>query len=169
MEPTSVNIFFTVLVGFAMVAALVGTILPAFPGVGLAWLAALGFGFLAGWSGPSIPIMIAITAVTLGAIGLSIAIPKRTTDSAGASRSASWAGVVGAIIGFFAIPVIGFVIGGAAGVYVVEYTKTNSRETAWSSTKGTLKGLGIAALIQVAAVTVIGMIWLLWVGIAFMQ
>ncbi|MDH3193075.1 MAG: hypothetical protein OEM40_02020, partial [Acidimicrobiia bacterium] len=70
MEPTSANILITVLVGFGMGAALVGTVFPAFPGVGLAWLVALIFGFMAGWSPLAIGFMAAITALTIAAFVL---------------------------------------------------------------------------------------------------
>jgi uncharacterized protein YqgC (DUF456 family) len=167
VEPTSANIFLAVLVAFGMIAALVGTILPAFPGVGLAWLAALVFGFLAGWSPLAVGFMVAITLTTAAALGLGVVVPKRATDAAGASRRATWAGLAGAIIGFFAIPVVGFVIGGAAGVYLAEFGISKNHAVAWMSTKGTLKGFGIAALIQVGAVLAIGVLWLVWAFLEF--
>lgn len=167
MEPTSINIFVTVLVGFGMAAALVGTVFPAFPGVGLAWLVALVFGFMAGWSPLALGFMVSITAVTIAAFGLMIVLPKRATDATGASRSATWAGLLGAIVGFFAIPVFGFVIGGAAGVYLAEYHSGRDPSVAWTSTKATLKGFGIAALVQVCAVIAITAIWVVWAFLEF--
>ncbi len=167
MEPTTINIFIAVLVGFAMIAALIGTVFPVFPGVGLAWLAALVYGFMAGWSPLAVGFMLAITVITIVAFGLVIVLPKRATEATGASRSATWAGLLGAIIGFFAIPIIGFVIGGAAGVYLAEYSISQDRQVAWTSTKGTLKGFGIAALVQVVAVVAIGILWLVWAFFEF--
>jgi uncharacterized protein YqgC (DUF456 family) len=75
--------------------------------------------------------------------------------------------LAGAIIGFFAIPVVGFVIGGAAGVYLAEFGISKNHAAAWVSTKGTLKGFGIAALIQVGAVLAIGVLWLVWALLEF--
>jgi len=167
MEPTSINVFITVLVGFGMGAALVGTVFPAFPGVGLAWLVALVFGFMAGWSPLALGFMAAITVVTTAAFVLAIVLPKRATDATGASRSATWAGLLGAIVGFFAIPVIGFVIGGAAGVYLAEYRSRRDPSLAWTATKGTLKGFGIAAMVQIAAVVIIALLWLVWAFLEF--
>ncbi len=161
------NLFLTVLVAFGMIAALVGSIFPVFPGVGLAWLVALAFGFLAGWSALTVGFMVAITLVTATAFGLGIVVPKRATEAAGASRRATWAGLVGAIVGFFAIPVVGFVIGGAVGVYLAEFEISKNHAVAWVSTKGTLKGFGIAALIQVGAVLAIGVLWLVWAFVEF--
>ena len=54
-----------------------------------------------------------------------------------------------------------------ASQYLAEYGVSQDRDTAWVSTKGTLKGFGIAAVIQVAAVLVIGLLWLVWTFIAF--
>ncbi|MDH3193282.1 MAG: DUF456 family protein, partial [Acidimicrobiia bacterium] len=68
---------------------------------------------------------------------------------------------------FFAIPVIGFVIGGAAGVYLAEYRVRRNPTAAWASTKGTLKGFGIAALVQVVAVLAIALIWAGWAFLEF--
>lgn len=167
MEPTAINVFVTVIVGFGLIAALVGTIFPAFPGLGLAWAATLLFAFTARWSSTSITFMILISLITAVSLGLVIVVPKRATDAAGASRQATWAGIAGAIIGFFAIPVVGFVIGGAGGVYLAEYRLSRNPGTAWTSTKGTLKGFGIAALIQVCAVLAITVIWLGWAFLEF--
>lgn len=161
------NILITVLAAFGMGAALVGTILPAFPGVGLAWLVALAFGFLAGWSPLAVGFMVAITVITVAAFALVIVLPKRATDATGASRQATRAGIAGAIIGFFAIPVVGFVIGGAGGVYLAEYRLSRNSAVAWTSTKGTLKGFGIAALIQVCAVLAITVLWAGWAFLEF--
>lgn len=167
MEPTVVNVFITALVGFGMIAALIGTVLPAFPGVGLAWLAGLVYGFTAGWTPLGVGFMAAITVITIVAFGLVIVLPKRATEATGARRSATRAGLLGAIIGFFAIPVVGFMIGGAAGVYLAEYSISHDRQVAWTSTKGTLKGFGVAALVQVVAVIAIGVLWLVWVFFEF--
>lgn len=167
MEPNSINIFFTVLVAAAMLGALIGSIFPVFPGVGLAWAAALGFGFLAGWSGTSITFMAIISAIAIASLVISLVAPKRTTDGAGASRAATWGGIVGATIGFFVIPFAGFIIGGLLGVYAVEYRVTSDARLAWNATLGTLKGFGVAALIQIAAVVLIGLVWVAWATVLY--
>ena len=167
MEPTSINIFFTIIIGVALIAAMAGTIFPVFPGVGLAWAAAVAFGFLAEWSTLSIIFVVVISFVAGLALWLGLVVPKRSTDATGASPQAGWVAVVGGIVGAFLIPIVGFFVGGAVGVYVWESRRGDSRQDAWTATKGTLKGFGIATLIQIAAVTVISGLWMVWAGIEY--
>ncbi|MBW3537659.1 MAG: hypothetical protein KY395_07845, partial [Actinobacteria bacterium] len=60
------------------------------------------------------------------------------------------AGVPSVVIGFFAIPVLGFVVGGAAGVLLAQYERTSDWGDAWRRTRRVLMSFGIGALIEIA-------------------
>ena len=60
------------------------------------------------------------------------------------------AGAVLAVVGFFAIPVIGVVVGFIGGVYLAELARLGSAATAWQSTKAALKAVGWSILIELA-------------------
>ncbi|MDH3540544.1 MAG: DUF456 domain-containing protein [Acidimicrobiia bacterium] len=163
MEPNVVEVFVTVLVGCAMLGALLGTVVPAFPGVVLAWLAALAFGFVVGFDRAGIAFMTTITMLAGANYVAMVRIPQKATMARGARRSSVVAGAVGAIAGFFLIPIIGFVIGGAAGVFGAEWFSKRDTPAAVESTKGVLIGFGVSSLIQLAAGILIAIVWAVWV------
>ncbi len=166
MEPNALQVFTTVLVAFTMALALLGTVIPAFPGPILAWIAALIFGFVAGFDGAGVAFFGVITILTIISYVAVLRIPMRTTESRGASRAALVTGAVGAVVGFVVIPVIGFVVGGAAGVYATE-RRTQPHGQAWSATKGVIIGFGISALVQLVIGVVVAIVWLIWVVTRF--
>lgn len=166
MEPNALQVFATVLVAFTMALALLGTVIPAFPGPILAWIAALIFGLVAGFDGTGIAFFAVITILTIISYVAVLRIPMRTTESRGASRVALVTGAVGAVVGFVVIPVIGFVVGGAAGVYAAE-RRTNPHDQAWAATKGAIIGFGVSALVQLVIGVAVAIVWLIWVVTRF--
>lgn len=167
MQPTELDVLAIVLVAAAMALALVGTVFPAFPGVILAWGAALAFGLVTGFGTLGVVLMVVITAVTAAAYFAMVKLPKQATEARGASKSAIRWGALGAVIGFFVIPVVGFIVGGVAGVFGAEYARTHDTEPAWEATKGVLIGFGKSSLVQIAAAFVIIVLWLVWVVLKF--
>ena len=151
----------------AIASALVGTIIPAFPGVIVAWIAVAIFGSVVGFTPFGVIAMISITLLTIINYVFMIRIPQREAEARGASRWSTAVGGVGALVGFFVIPVIGFVIGGVAGVYGSEYLRTKKTDQAWEATKGIIVGFGKSVAIQLMIGLTIGLIWLIWVIVAF--
>lgn len=167
VQPTELDVLAILLAAAAMALALVGTVFPAFPGVILAWAASLVFGLVVGFDAVGVVIMLVITAVTGTAYVAMVKLPKEASEARGASKSALRWGALGAIVGFFVIPVVGFVVGGVAGVFGAEYARTKDTEPAWEATKGVLIGFGKSSLVQIAAALVIIVLWLVWVVVRF--
>jgi uncharacterized protein YqgC (DUF456 family) len=82
---------------------------------------------------------------------------------AGAARSSIALGVVAAVVGFFVVPVVGVAVGGVAGVYAGELHRTRDRGAAWRTTRATLTGFGVAALVQLAIALAMAAVWAIWV------
>ncbi len=167
MQPTELDALTILFVAIAMAVSLAGTVLPVFPGIILAWGAALVFGLVTGFDAVGIAIMLVITAITAVTYVYMVKLPKNETEARGASKSAVRWGALGALIGFFVIPVIGFIVGGVVGVFGAEYARTGDTEPAWQSTKGVLIGVGKSSLLQMAAVLVIVVLWVIWAVLKF--
>ena len=60
------------------------------------------------------------------------------------------AGAVGAVVGFFVIPVVGALIGFPAGVYLAEHRRVGAAQ-AWPSTTAALRAIGLSILIEFVA------------------
>jgi uncharacterized protein YqgC (DUF456 family) len=152
-----------VVVGIAMAVAAVGTLVPMVPGLGLAWVAALAYGLGDGFGAPGVTAMAVITALAAGGAAAGWVVPARVAGRAGAARQSLVLGAVGAVIGFFVIPVVGLIVGGVAGVYLGEWQRTSDGAAAWRATRATLTGFGVAAALQFAAVLLIAVTWAVWV------
>lgn len=150
---------------FVMLVGLAGVAVPVLPGLSLVWIAAVGSMVIAGWSGGAWVTAAVVTTIFAGAQIAEYALPARAGRAAGAPRSSLLAGAALGILGFFLIPVIGFVVGGVGGVYLAERSRLGDHDAAWRTTWSVLKSVGIAALLQLLAGILIIAVWavhILW-------
>lgn len=152
----------TILVLIVMLIGLAGTLLPILPGILLMWAAAIGYGFAVGWSGAGVAVVVLSTLLSGLAIVLGVVLPKRAAEESGASTRSQIAAAVGAIIGFFVIPVIGIVIGAIVGIALSEYLITNDWELTKQSTIGIAKGFGLSTVAQFMIGFAILVLWSGW-------
>ena len=159
---TSVLLVVAIVVGVVMAVGIAGVVLPGLPGLGLMWLAALGFGLAGGFSDGGWSAFAIITVLAIVGLLLGIWLPKKATESADVSRRTIWLGVIGAVIGFFLIPVVGVVVGGALGVFLSELQRRWNAGPAWNVAWRTLTGFGLAAVAQVVVGIVLAGTWAVW-------
>lgn len=159
------DIVVTIIVLVVMLTGLVGTLIPVLPGIALMWAGAVAYGFFFGFDALGISTIVVITALTALAVTLGVVLPKQAASDAGASRKGQLGAAVGAIVGFFVIPVVGFVIGALLGLALVEWYDKGDWELAKVSTIAVAKGFGISTLVQVAIGIAILLIWLMWAAI----
>lgn len=146
-----------------MLLGLAGTVLPVLPGLLVVWLAAVGSIVMGAWTGGAWITVTLLTLLFAGAIVAQYALPARAGRTSGAPRSSLAAGAAGGVVGFFVIPVIGFVVGGVAGIYLAERSRLHDPDTAWVTTRAVLRSAGVAALIEVGAGILMIVIWLVHV------
>lgn len=151
------------LIALAMVAGLIGTALPLIPGLPVVWAAALLYGLAAGFGATGTVAFTIISLLAIAGIVAGLVLPHRRVAAGGAPRSTVLAGVLGAIVGFFVIPVIGLLIGGVTGIMLAEYRRTSDRGAAWKSTKDMVVGFGIGILAELAAGVAMVLVWAGWV------
>ncbi len=148
-----------VLIGLAILAGIVGIIVPVLPGallvVGAILVWALIVSSATGWA------VLAAAIVLIGAAQIvKYLVPGRRMRDAGVPNSTIVAGVVVGIVGFFVIPVVGLFLGFPAGVYLAERRRLGPHHHAWESTKHALKALGLSILIELTAVLLVAGVWL---------
>ncbi len=167
MTPGPVEILAAVTTAIAIAVAMVGAVIPAFPGLIVAWAAMLIFGLIVGFDSTGIVIMSVVSLLVVGSYILTLRIPQRQVEKRGASRLSTVLGGVGAIVGFFVIPVVGFIVGGVVGVFGAEFYRTRERAQAWDSTKGVLIGFGLSALTQLGIGVIIAFLFAVWLVMKF--
>ena len=154
-----------ILVAIAMVVGLIGTVVPVLPGVLLIWVAGLGYGLIEGFGGIGIAAFAVMTMLLGVGMAMSYVLPKRAGERGGAPTSSLRLGLVGAIVGFFVIPVLGLPIGGAAGVLLGEYSRLGSWPAAWTTTRAVIGGFGLAVLAEFGAGVAMVATWAGWVAL----
>lgn len=154
-----------VLVGLVMLVGVAGVVVPVLPGLLLVWAAGLVWVWQDGGGAVRVVVGVVLTALLVAGTGAKYVLPARSASGAGAPRSTLLAGVVGAVAGFFLIPVVGLVVGGVGAVYLAELRRLHDGPAAGRSTWAVLKAVGIGMLVElVAAVLMVGT-WLLGVWV----
>ena len=151
------------LIALAMLAGLIGTLLPMIPGLPVVWGAALVYGLAAGFGRTGTVAFTLITVVAALGMVAAFVLPHRRVAASGVPRSTVMVGLVGGIIGFFVIPVIGLPIGAIAAVMARETARTSDTSIAWATTKNMIVGFGYGVLLELSAALVVVAIWVAWV------
>jgi hypothetical protein len=133
-----------------------GTILVAL-GIGI-WAAADGSA--AAWATFGVAV-----GIMLGGLLLKYAVPGRRLKAT-VPTSTLVVGGVGALVGFFVIPLVGVVVGFPVGVYAAERVRLGAHAGAWGSTRATLQAMGLSVLIEMLAALAATAVWLAGVGLA---
>ena len=151
------------LVAIGMAVGLIGTVVPVLPGLLLIWIAGLVYGFAAGFGTIGIVAIALMTMLLAVGMAMSYVLPKRAGERGGAAKSSIRLGMVGAVVGFFVIPVLGMPIGGALGVLLGEYNRLGQWSVAWAATRKVLAGFGLAVLAEFTTGVVMVATWVGWV------
>jgi uncharacterized protein len=148
-----------VLVGVAILAGLVGVLLPMLPGLLLCWGAVLVWALVertaVAWTVLAVATLLFATSQVVKYL-----VPGRRLRSAGVPWGSMAAGGVLAAVGFFVIPVVGAVAGFVGGVYGAERLRLHTHAAAWPSTVRALRAVGLSVLIELVAGLLIGTVWL---------
>lgn len=140
-----------------MLVGIVGVVVPVLPGLVLVWAAGLAWVWLDGAGPARIAVGVLLTLLLVVGTVTKYALPARSATDAGAPRSTLLLGAVGAVVGFFVIPVVGVVVGGVGAVFLAELARLHDAPTAWRSTLLVLRAVGIGMLVELAtAVLMLG-------------
>lgn len=143
--------------GLLVVVGLFGIVVPILPGT---LLVALGIfvwaserGTAESWS----TFGVAAVFLVVGAV-VKYVVPGRRLRSAVPLRTLVVGGL-GAVVGFFVVPVVGALVGFPLGIYLAERVRVGSAG-AWPSTKAALHAIGISILIELVAALAAVAVWL---------
>lgn len=153
----------TTVTALVMVAGLMGTVVPIWPGLVVIWVAGLVYGLVAGFGTAGTVAFGAMTVLALVGTIAKFALPHRGGAARGAPTSSLLAGGAGAIVGLVVIPVLGLPIGAVAGVWLAETARLRDARAAWQVTVGVLIGFGLGALAEFCLGTVMIGCWVAWV------
>jgi uncharacterized protein YqgC (DUF456 family) len=146
------------LVGVVMLLGLSGVLVPGAPGSWLVWAAVLWWA-LEDPEGLAWAVLVGATCVQL----LSQAIrwhmpPRRLVESGATPRMGVYAGV-GALLGFFLLPVLGAVPGFLGGMYLCERFRLGGHREAVMSVRLVMRSGGTGVLVELFACLLIAGAW----------
>lgn len=142
--------------GLLVVVGLFGIVVPVLPGT---LLVALGIGVWATERGTTeswTTFAAAALCLVVGAV-VKYVVPGRRLKAA-VPTSTLLVGGVGAVVGFFVIPVVGALVGFPIGIYVAERARVGGAG-AWPSTRAALRALAHSLLIELVAALAATAVW----------
>ncbi|MEX2551150.1 MAG: DUF456 domain-containing protein [Nitriliruptoraceae bacterium] len=142
-----------------MLIGLFGVLVPVLPGLVVIWL--VGVGSLLWLEADATGWWVAAWLTVLFAAGTlaTIWLPTRRGRAAGASTRSLAIAAVGALLGFFLLPVAGFLLGGLAGLYLGEWWRLGDHAAARSSALSVLRAYGVGVVIELVLAVVMIVSW----------
>jgi uncharacterized protein len=157
VSPTEILIAVLIAVGIA------GVIVPVLPGTVLVLAAilvwALEIGTSTGWL-----VLALCAALLVGGSVVKYLVPGRRLKAAGVPTRTLLFGALLAFVGFFVVPLVGMFVGFVLGVYLAERGRVGAA-LAWPSTKGALRAVGVSILIELVAVFLAAVTWVVGVAV----
>lgn len=154
-----ISAFELLAVAVLMVVGLVGIIVPFVPGLPLVWAGGLWWTIADGGGVARWTVLAVMTCLLVVGVLAKYVLPARATSAAGAPASTLALGAVGAVAGFFLIPVIGLIVGLVAGIYLGELLRLGDGRLALTSTRAALIAFGIGVLVELGAGIAMAATW----------
>ena len=151
-----------VVVGLAILVGLVGIVVPVLPGTIVILVAILVWATETGGTTAWVVLAVSTVLLATGSV-VKFLVPGRQLKAA-VPNSTLLAGAVGAIVGFFVIPIVGVLVGFPVGVYLAERQRVGAA-AAWPSTRAALKAMGVSILIELLVGVLAAAAWVAGVAL----
>ena len=144
-----------------IVVGLLGIVVPVLPGLLLVLGGVLLWASLTG-TGLAWGLFAACVLVAVAGWSLQYLVPGRRMKERGVPTSTLFLAVVAAVVGFFAIPVVGALLFFVGAIFLAESARTRDRGVAWTRTRHAIVavaqsvGIELLAALVIAAIYVVG-------------
>ena len=142
-------------------------VLPLLPGLVIIWLAALGYGLVAGFGTLGWIMFALLTVLMVGGSVVDNVLMGRSAHKEGAPWWVILIAMMAAIVGSFVIPIpiIGGILAALVTLFGIEWIRRKDWRKALASLKGMAVGWGWAFVIRfIIGLIMIGL-WLIWAGV----
>lgn len=147
-----------VVVGLVILFGLFGVVVQVLPGslivLGAVLVWAIDTGGTAAW----VAFSVGAVAIALAAVGKYLLAGRHLLRGDVPRSTLVW-GAVGAVVGFFVIPVVGLLLGFPLGVFLAELARRKDSRAAWDATRVALRATGITILVELAGALVAAGAW----------
>jgi uncharacterized protein YqgC (DUF456 family) len=156
----------TVLCGLGVLAGVAGTVIPVLPGSVLIGLSLLAWAI---WGGAGttgwVVFGVGLVFVLAGMAASAVLTGRRLKQHSIPGRSVV-AGLVLGVVGMFIIPVVGLVLGFAAGLLLSEIQRTRDFRAAVTSSWAALKATGLGLIVEFGLACLAASTWVVGVWVA---
>jgi uncharacterized protein YqgC (DUF456 family) len=136
--------------------------IPIFPGITVIWVAALLYGFVAGFDALGIFVLVLITLGMIAGISADNVLMGAGARQGGASWLTIIVALVAGIVGTVLFPPIGGLIAIPLSIFLLELLRVREWRGAWRATRGLALGWGLSFLVRFGIGLVMIAIWLGW-------
>jgi uncharacterized protein YqgC (DUF456 family) len=161
--PTWINLSVVGITIFAMLVGLFGLVVPLFPGIVVIWLAALGYGIVAGFHTVGIVLFIIITLFMLAGVTVDNVLMGVGARQGGASWLSLGAALVVGIAGTLLFPPVGGLIATPVAVLLIEFLRSRDWRKTWIAVRGLAVGWGLSFIVRFLIGVVMIVVWGIWV------
>ena len=141
------DVLVSVLAVLLMLVGVAGTVFPVLPGSALNLLAAIAWAWVLG-SPASWSFGVVAAGLSVAGMSASAVLTGRHLRREGVPRGPILAGVAGAAVGFFVVPVVGLFLGFALGLFASQWARLKDGRAALASSVSTLKAMGVGMLVE---------------------
>jgi uncharacterized protein YqgC (DUF456 family) len=156
----------TILCGLGVLAGVAGTVIPVLPGSILIGLSLLAWAI---WGGAGttgwVVFGVGLVFVLAGMAASAVLTGRRLKQHSIPGRSVV-AGLVLGVVGMFIIPVVGLVLGFAAGLLLSEIQRTRDFRAAVTSSWAALKATGLGLIVEFGLACLAASTWVVGVWVA---
>jgi uncharacterized protein len=149
-----------VLALLGMVVGLLGVVVPVMPGLLLVWAIGVGTTLWVGTDAVGWGVAALLTLLFAGGGAATIWLPARQGLRGGVPLRSLVVAAVGAVVGFFVVPVLGFLLGGFGALLLAEQQRLGGWQPATSSVGQVLRAYGIGVVIELLVGVTMIAIWL---------
>lgn len=161
--PDWLNISIFALTQLMMLVGLFGLVVPVYPGLVVMWLAALGYGVVAGFTTLGWVLFAVITVLMLAGTVVDNIFMGAGARKGGAAWSTIGLGFLAGILGTLIFPPIGGVIAAPLAVLLLEYRHQGDWNKAWLALRGLATGFGWSVVVRFGIGVLVMLVWWLWV------
>jgi uncharacterized protein YqgC (DUF456 family) len=140
--------------------ALIGVVVPVLPGLLIVWILGVATTLWVGADTTGWVIAGVLTVLFAAGTAATIWLPARQGRQGGAPASSMWLAALGGIVGFFVIPVVGLLVGAAAGLYLAEQRRLGSGTEARRSVTAVVRAYGVGVVVELVLGLLMIIVWL---------
>ena len=149
----------TILCAVAIAVGVVGVFIPIVPGLLLCWGAVLAWTLVVDVGAGKWAVLAVVSVIAVIATVIKYVVPGKRLKQVGVPTRSLLLGAVLGVVGFFAVPIVGLILGFILGIYLAERMRLGDSAGAWQSTRHALRAVGLSLVIELFAGLVIAATW----------